>query len=63
MTQEHIGNYTGLTAVHVNRTIKKLEDEKLILRKGNLIVITNFDSLANIASFFPEYLCLDGGIR
>ncbi|AXJ96937.1 Crp/Fnr family transcriptional regulator [Sphingomonas sp. FARSPH] len=34
LTQEEVGDATGLTAVHVNRMLRQLEDEGLIAREG-----------------------------
>lgn len=56
MTQEHIGDALGLTAVHVNRTIKALEGEGLIARAGRTLSFPNIDALREIADFNPLYL-------
>jgi CRP/FNR family transcriptional regulator len=37
LTQEEIGDATGLTAVHVNRMLRQLEEEGLIHRDGKVI--------------------------
>jgi CRP/FNR family transcriptional regulator len=37
LTQEEIGDVTGLTAVHVNRMLRGLADDGMIARRGNVI--------------------------
>jgi CRP-like cAMP-binding protein len=50
LTQEEIGDLTGLTAVHVNRTMRVLSEQGLIARQGNLLRILQPDRLARIAN-------------
>ncbi len=59
MTQEQLGNATGLTPVHVNRTLKSLSAEGLISRKRRLIVIPDWQQLREVAGFSDLYLHLD----
>lgn len=51
LTQEEIGDATGLTAVHVNRMIRGLVDDGIIERNGNTMRLLNEDRLADEASF------------
>jgi len=39
LTQEEIGDAIGLTAVHVNRMLRQLEDQALIARAGGRVTI------------------------
>ncbi|RYF12003.1 MAG: Crp/Fnr family transcriptional regulator [Oxalobacteraceae bacterium] len=59
MTQEQLGDATGLTAVHVNRMLKNLEKEGLIARNRNKITITDWTGLSSLSAFDPTYLHLD----
>jgi CRP-like cAMP-binding protein len=59
MTQEQLGDATGLTAVHVNRMLKNLEKEGLIARDRNKITIANWVGLSRLSDFNPTYLHLD----
>lgn len=59
LTQEQIGDITGLTSVHVNRVLKSLVLQGLIGREGKLIEIPDFGALAAAAGFDPAYLHLD----
>jgi CRP-like cAMP-binding protein len=59
-TQEQLADATGLTAVHVNRTLMRLETEKHIRRSKRSIQIDDWKALAKIADFDPRYLHMDG---
>jgi CRP-like cAMP-binding protein len=59
MTQEQIADATGLTPVHVNRTIKALEAEALIERSNpRFITIGDWKKLAEAGDFDSNYLHL-----
>jgi CRP-like cAMP-binding protein len=59
MTQEHIADCTGLTAVHVNRMLKLLESEKLISRRtSRSVTIGDWNRLAKVGDFDSTYLHL-----
>jgi CRP-like cAMP-binding protein len=59
MTQEQLGDATGLTSVHVNRTIKVLEKEGLINRVNpRSIHIGDWRKLAEAGDFDSNYLHL-----
>jgi CRP-like cAMP-binding protein len=61
MTQEQIGDATGLTAVHVNRTIKALEQEGLIHRiSSRSIEIGDWRRLVSAGDFSANYLHMPG---
>jgi CRP-like cAMP-binding protein len=55
-TQEQIADATGLTTVHVNRTLKILDNEGAILRDRNHLKIVDWSLLTAIAGFDPAYL-------
>lgn len=59
MTQEEIGDLTGLTAVHVNRTMRVLVEQGLIARSGNMLRILNLERLARIANHNPRREAID----
>jgi CRP-like cAMP-binding protein len=62
MTQEQLADATGLTPVHVNRTIKALEAEKLIDRtSARSITIGDWRKLADVGDFQSGYLHLRPG--
>ncbi len=58
-TQEQLADAVGLTSVHVNRTLMKLETEGYIRRSKRTITIDDWPRLAKVADFEPRYLHID----
>jgi CRP-like cAMP-binding protein len=59
MTQEQLADATGLTPVHVNRTLKSLEIDALIERSDpRSITIGDWKKLADAGDFDSNYLHL-----
>jgi CRP/FNR family transcriptional regulator len=59
LTQEEIGDATGLTAVHVNRMLRQLEDEGSIARANGHIIFANERALMREANYVDRYQGLD----
>jgi CRP-like cAMP-binding protein len=59
MTQEQIADAVGLTAVHVNRTLKSLVEEGVIERDKRKISFTDWEKITEIGDFSALYLHLD----
>lgn len=59
MTQEQLGDATGLTSVHVNRTLKSLDADGLIRRDKRHVAITDWDGMRATGDFSALYLHLD----
>lgn len=59
MTQEQLADAVGLTPVHVNRTLKALQAEGLIVRNKRDIAFPNWEQMRNVADFNQRYLHLD----
>jgi CRP-like cAMP-binding protein len=57
-TQEQLGDATGLSTVHVNRTMTALRDNGLISTSRGSIVVKDWDGLREVAGFDPTYLHL-----
>jgi DNA-binding transcriptional regulator LsrR (DeoR family) len=56
-TQGDLGDATGLSQVHVNRTIGKLREDRLIrLSKGRVVQLLDWERLTEVAEFDPAYL-------
>jgi len=60
MTQEQLADAVGLTPVHVNRTLKALEEKSLISRNQRAVTIEDWQRLADAGDFDPTYLHLPG---
>jgi CRP-like cAMP-binding protein len=56
MTQEQLGDATGLTSVHVNRTLQGLRNDGLISRDKRAITIEDWKSLSIAGDFDTSYL-------
>jgi CRP-like cAMP-binding protein len=56
MTQEQLGDATGLTSVHVNRTLKSLVEDGTITRRGRFIGFADWNRLRSTADFSDLYL-------
>ena len=63
MTQEQLADALGLTPIHVNRTIKVLNDDGLITHKRRAVEILDFEGLAKLGEFDPRYLHLSQATR
>lgn len=59
LTQEEIGDATGLTAVHVNRMLRQLEEDGLIAREAGRLTIRDERALARAANYVDRYAGLD----
>lgn len=59
ITQADLAEATGLTQVHVNRTLQELRREGLIELSRRKLRILDFDRLRQLAVFNPNYLHLD----
>jgi CRP-like cAMP-binding protein len=58
MTQEQLGDALGLTAVHINRTLKALHDDQLIKRSKRSVAIADWERLRDAGDFTSGYLHL-----
>lgn len=56
LTQELIADALGLTAQHVNRTLRQLREDGLLAIDGQTITIKDFAALAALADFDKSYL-------
>lgn len=59
LTQEEIGDATGLTAVHVNRMLRQLEEEGMIGRESGRVTLKDERGLARAANYVNRYEGLD----
>lgn len=59
LTQTDLADATGLTPVHVNRTLQELRRDGLIELSGRRLAIPDMDALKSVAMFNANYLHLD----
>ena len=60
LTQSDIADATGLTSVHVNRTLQDLRRDGLVELHSRTLTIPDLDALRNAALFNDNYLHLGG---
>jgi CRP-like cAMP-binding protein len=58
-TQHHLADMLGLTAVHVNRTLRVLEAADLVRLKRGVVEILSWARLIEYADFDPVYIQLN----
>jgi CRP-like cAMP-binding protein len=59
LTQDELADCMGLTAVHVNRTLKELRERELVEFRSGKVIITDLAGLRELAEFDPSYLYLE----
>ena len=59
LSQQQIGDFLGLSSVHVSRTFREFREEGLILRKRCWVELPDHDALAKEAEFAAQYLDSD----
>lgn len=60
LTQAELADTTGMTTVHINRTLQQMRKEQLISTSHGRLTILDFGRLAAIADFTETYLHIDG---
>jgi CRP-like cAMP-binding protein len=61
VTQEDLGDATGLTSVHVNRTLQGLRSDGLVEFTGKVVTVKDPVRLKAASRFSPDYLHLRRG--
>lgn len=59
LTQTELADTTGLSPVHVNRTLQELRSTEMILLRGKRLTIPNLEALMRAAIFSTNYLHLE----
>lgn len=57
LTQELIGDYLGLSVVHVNRTLRKLRLDRGVRIAGGTLTIADIDALEALAGAERDFTC------
>lgn len=60
LTQYHLADALGLSAIHVNRTLRELREDGLLTFQKGQVTIHDFDRLADLAEFDRAYLDQEG---
>ena len=59
LTQTDLGEILGITAVHINRKLRKLREQGLVTYKHGTVEIGDWNGLVRLGEFDPFYLSLD----
>ena len=59
ITQEDLADATGVSTIHVNRTLQQLRSEGLIDLRNKVLTVFDTKGLKAVAQFNPNYLHLD----
>lgn len=59
MTQEQLADALGITPVHVNRVLRELDREGLIVRDKRFVRVPNWEALRRVGGFNELYLHLN----
>lgn len=59
ITQADLADASGLSLVHLNRTVQDLRSSELIVLRHRTLIIPDFDALKRTASFNANYLHLN----
>jgi len=54
LTQEQIADHLGLTLVHVNRTLRRLREQRIVLIERQTVIILDLDRLRECAEGLPQ---------
>lgn len=56
LTQYHLADALGLSAIHVNRVLRRLREDGLVTFQEGKVTIDDYDGLVALAGFDPAYL-------
>ena len=55
MTQVQIGQYLGLTVVHINRVLRSLRADRIVSLEKHWVTILDLERLTNLAQYGPKW--------
>lgn len=58
LTQQELADALGLTAIHVNRTLRELRKHNLVLFRSGFVEFPERTKLVKLVGFEPDYLAL-----
>jgi CRP-like cAMP-binding protein len=60
ITQSDLGDATGLTSVHMNRTLKELRTRSVVTARAKNVIVHDWDQMVSIGDFDDAFMLLDG---
>jgi CRP-like cAMP-binding protein len=58
LSQQELGDYAGMTHVHLNRCLRELREAGLVSFQNGWVKVHDFDALKRIARYDEAYLNL-----
>jgi CRP-like cAMP-binding protein len=59
LTQYHLADALGLSAIHVNRVLRRMREHGLLTFQDGHVTFDDYDSLVRLAGFDPVYMDMD----
>lgn len=59
LTQTELGDALGLTPIHINRMLRELRSDDLLIFRNNIVELLNRPALVHLSSFDEDYLSLE----
>ncbi|WP_324754956.1 Crp/Fnr family transcriptional regulator [Roseovarius sp. Pro17] len=60
LSQYHLADALGLSAVHINRVLRQLREEGMMTFRGGKVTFDDFDGLVKLADFDTAYMDFEG---
>ena len=60
ITQADLADATGLTGIHVNRTLRELREDNLVELQAGIVTVHDWDRLVSAGDFDSGFMLLDG---
>ncbi|MES2290350.1 MAG: helix-turn-helix domain-containing protein [Pseudomonadota bacterium] len=60
ITQADLGDATGLTVVHVNRTLRRMREQSIATFYGGKVIINDWQRVVKSCNFDDAFMLLDG---
>ena len=60
LTQYHLADALGLSAIHVNRVLRQLRERGLVTFRDGHVSFQDYNGLVTLADFDPTYLDQEG---
>jgi CRP-like cAMP-binding protein len=60
ITQADLGDATGLTGVHVNRTLRELRERSIVTARVGRVTIHDWEHLVRVGEFDDTFMLLNG---
>jgi biotin operon repressor len=58
LTQSELADICGISSIHVNRSLKALQRDGLVIREKRRVILPELEPLIDAAGFDPAYLHL-----